>query len=543
MALHVNQIHVIFSNKRSISSVQKSRQNILVFILFFLYFVIGVLIYKDYGISWDDPIQRFIGYENINYITGRDNNLLGIIDRYKGPTFEIFLIGIEKAIQPVTTAGIFYLRHLLIFLTFFVGTVLFYFLSKRVIKSSRIALLCTVALVLSPRIFDNSFYNSKDIPLLVIFIICFTLFFQYLDSKRTISLILLAIFCAMAVTIRIAGILPLFLVIIAIVVNIFYPFSDTKMKVSQSLFHLVILLSLFVAITVLFWPALWSNPINNFLDAIRIASHFDWKGQVLFLGKIYKSNEIPSIYPIIWILISTPLYYSYLFFIGFFSLVFGEKVSLNYLFSKERLKLFFIAAWFFGPILAVIIQRSVLYDSWRHLFFIYPAFLLIGFYGLENLVSRLNAKFGQYNLATLTAYVLLVVTFFSTAQFMIRVHPFEQLYFNRLAGSSLGEIQKRFDMDYWGLAYRRGLEYISKSDPSPAIPYFSETFPGTYTFILPEADQKRLIPVTNAQEAKYLITNYRFTKSYPPYDEVFSVQVDGAKILSVFKLNNQLSPD
>ena len=35
--------------------------NYLVFLLFFIYFVIGLYIYKDYGISIDEPFQRTSG--------------------------------------------------------------------------------------------------------------------------------------------------------------------------------------------------------------------------------------------------------------------------------------------------------------------------------------------------------------------------------------------------------------------------------------------------------------------------------------------------
>lgn len=100
----------------------------------------------------------------------------------------------------------------------------------------------------------------------------------------------------------------------------------------------------------------------------------------------------------------------------------------------------------------------------------------------------------------------------------------------------MSDVKTKFDLDYWGLSYRSGLEFLSRNDQSAAIRYYSETTPGTYTFILSDEDQKRLVPVDNQSQAKYLITNYRGTKSYPPYLEVFSVQVGGAKILSIFEL-------
>ena len=45
-------------------------------------------------------------------------------------------------------------------------------------------------------------------------------------------------------------------------------------------------------------------------------------------------------------------------------------------------------AIFFTPLFAVIFLHSVVYDSWRHLYFIYPSFLLIALYGFQKIISN-----------------------------------------------------------------------------------------------------------------------------------------------------------
>lgn len=516
--------------------LRNARRHALAILFFAVLLLTGVLIYRDYGLSWDEPAQRYIGFTNVGYMLGHDMSLLEIKDRFYGPTYEIFLIVVEKLFNPATSREMIFLRHLFTFLTFFAGAVCFYILAKNITQRTSTALLSAIALVLSPRIFDNAFYNSKDIPLLVFFIISFMLLFLYMDTRKTWLLALLAIFAALTMTIRVAGILIPVLAGVAIIAKPLQAPASAKEKLLAILPPLALLLTLFTAFTILLWPILWSNPIGNFLQAMREMSQFQWWGSVLFMGNVYNGSDNPALYPVVWIFISTPIVYCLLFLAGSGFLL-GENIRApRAFFSSARLKLLFIAAWFFAPLLLVIVLKATLYNSWRHLFFIYPAFLLLAFWGLERIVAWLNARFRGSKLPAAAVYAALLLSFASTGLFMVRAHPYQQVYFNRLAGDDLREIRNLYDMDYWGLSYRAALEYLAQHDPDRAITYVTETRPGQFTFILPPADQKRMFPVEDASEADYLITNYRYTKDYPPYEEVFSVQVEGAKLLSVFKL-------
>lgn len=520
-------------------ALRKLRENILPILLFSVFLIIGLSIYRDYGVSWDEPLQREIGIANLRVFLGHNEPLVDMKDRFYGPFFELVLITIEKIIKPATLRDIYFLRHLTTFLTFFAGTIFFYILSGKIFKNASTALLSTTALILSPRIFDNAFYNSKDIPLMVFFIISFTFFVFYVKERKFVYLILLAISSAITTTIRIAGAMIPFLTVMVIIADWIRSSESWTKKLRTGLPKLISFGLVFAFSCVLFWPILWMDPVGNFIQAIREFSHFGWDLPVLFMGIPYSANELPWFYAIVWILISTPIFYSVLFLTGVIQWIGGVKFTVNHFFENQSIILLAIVIWFFVPLLLVISLKSVLYDSWRHLFFIYPAFLLLAFWGFEKTLSQLNAKFGRLNPASLGLTLILCAAFIVTGAFMVRSHPYEQLYFNRLAGKNLGEIKNRYELDYWGLSYRSGLEYISRTDPGPVIDYISETTPGSYTFMLPEADQKRLnwLGIEDNEQARYLITNYRWKKSYPSeYREVYSVELDGARILTVFKL-------
>ena len=365
-----------------------NRELIVTGLFFAILLLIGLAVYPDYGISYDEPVQKAIGMDNLHYITGEDTQLLESNDRFYGPFFEIFLIGTETIFRPASLLETYILRHLFTFLIFFLGVFFFYLLAKNIFKRSTTALLCSIALALSPRIFENAFYNSKDIALLAFFIICFAALFEYMDSGRTCAVNLLAFYSALTVTIRVAGLIIPLLVFVVLVVK-------HRRQIRTALKPLLIFGILFASVTILFWPILWANPIKRVVQVVTTMSHFQWEGIVLYMGKWYGYGNMPWHYLVVWTLISTPLLYSALFCAGNFLLGLDTLRSWKKTFSFERLKLLFIAAWFFAPLFIVILMRSSLYHSWRHVFFIYPAFLLLGFLGFEKITDWLLERGGR----------------------------------------------------------------------------------------------------------------------------------------------------
>jgi hypothetical protein len=122
--------------------------------------------------------------------------------------------------------------------------------------------------------------------------------------------------------------------------------------------------------------------------------------------------------------------------------------------------------------------------------------------------------------------------------FMVRNHPYQNVYFNFLAGKDMAVISRTYEMDYWGLSYREALEYILKNDPDPLIDICVANHPGRFNaLILPRKERKRLRYVKRPGEARYFLSEHRRHKeAYPYKNEYYSVVVDGAKILTVFKM-------
>ncbi|MCH8319210.1 MAG: hypothetical protein IIA88_12080 [Bacteroidetes bacterium] len=135
-----------------------------------------------------------------------------------------------------------------------------------------------------------------------------------------------------------------------------------------------------------------------------------------------------------------------------------------------------------------------------------------------------------------------VVPLIFIACFMIISHPYQHLYFNRLAGPDLKHVKNNFELDYWGLSYREGLEYILANNKREYIKIEAANFPGIGNkLILPSQDRKRIIYVNSENNPDYFISNYRFhPEAYTGFgDEYFSVKLEGANILVVYKYRYQ----
>ena len=513
----------------------------VVALLFFLVLlVVGILIFRDYGVSWDEPVQHNLGKINLRYALGRSDELLTFKDRFYGPVFEVGLYGAERIFRVTDSQAIYFLRHLLTFLTFYAGVVYFFFLARNLFQITWLALLGTVMLVLSPRIFEHAFYNSKDIPFLTFFTAsCLTLFL-YMDSRSTRWLLVHALTSALLVATRVLGILIPAFTLIVLLVGIFQQGQDRKAAARRALSHAGLYVVATCLLTVLFWPVLWNNPLGNFRTAlIQMGRYTIWRGTNLFLGERILASELPWTYIPIWILVTTPWLYSALFFAGVLTVLTDLIKRPREIVETGQLKKLVILIWFFAPILSIIILRSVLYDSWRHLFFVYPAFLLLALWGLLAIWTWVDQKKGSFPFFRVGLGALLVLFLLFTVRAMVFLHPYEQMYFNRLPGQDLQTIQTTMDMDYWGLSYRKGLEYIVQNDPSAQISVAVENRPGQWNaLILPVAERDRLVYVQNREDASYFLTNYRSRLSYPYSNEVFSVVVDGAKLLSVFRLDH-----
>ena len=202
---------------------KKFKINLLIFFIFLIYFIIGINIYKDYGISFDENINRDNGFVSLKYIFEKIGinadlskfvvdipNLSDYKDKAYGVVFDLPLAFFEFFFDIDNTRDAFLFRHLINFILFFISTVVFFILCNQIFQDKVLSLIGSLSLILSPRIFAESFYNPKDIIFMSLFIIATLFSIKFLRDKNNSSIILAAFFTSLAVGVRIVGIyLPL----------------------------------------------------------------------------------------------------------------------------------------------------------------------------------------------------------------------------------------------------------------------------------------------------------------------------------------------
>jgi hypothetical protein len=204
--------------------------------------------------------------------------------------------------------------------------------------------------------------------------------------------------------------------------------------------------------------------------------------------------------------------------------------------SDEELQDIVYLGLFIAPIAAVIVLHSVLDHGWRHLFFVYPAFLMVAIRGWSWLWNGIGV-FPVVRRPLLAGATALSIAFVGI--WMWQAHPFENVYFNRLAGRDL---KNRFDLDYFGMANRQALEYIVAHDRSEVIDVTADSFTLVFAAfkMIDSQDRKRLRISEDRTNAHYLFNNYYLqrdrddSKYEKDYDLFYQVSVDGEAILSVF---------
>jgi hypothetical protein len=525
--------------------MKKSSMKWITVFFFVILFFAGLLVYKDYGIPWDEPTQVQVASLNHRYIFHHDPALLSFTDRYYGVMFELPYFWI--------TSHLLIPRHLLIFLTFFAGLVVFYFLAKRLLRNQGWALLACVLLVSSPRLFADSFYNSKDIPFMVITIIGISVLLLASDYFRKapgwlLSVLwagILSLISAAMIDTRITGILIIPLCVFVFIIELIRrPGFGLKWLVIFGVY-----LGATIALVVLFWPVLWQDPWAGFLNAFRKMSQYPLINTVLYMGKAFKAAQLPWHYLPVWIGITTPL----IILAGFLPGIIGwiqsilnawqekkrqENISASFM-NQGLQDWVIVFLWLAIPVAAIYIFHSVIYDGWRQMFFIYPAILLFSLLGLRTIYQTLLSHIHHKTVIQVLCGLILFAGIAEPVLFMVRNHPYENVYFNTLSGNP-ATLRSRFELDYWGLSYKQAVDYVLANDPRPflKVSMANPSGKGYVDEALSAPQKSRLKFTTDPSEADYFFTEFRWhPQDYPYADEYYSIRVQGMVIMAVYRLH------
>jgi hypothetical protein len=506
-------------------------------VAFALYLAAGVLVHGDYGVGWDEEINRDVGRRTYELVTTKLSGQSaswaelsrGLVAEF-GPFFETLLYAVEKGLGLEDTADVYRTRHLVTFLAFWLGTVAFFaFLGAR-FGDLRLALAGTALLVLSPRLFAHSFYNSKDAVLAALFMGGMLTMLRFARDPSWAWAAAHAAVCAAAVSIRIHSLL-LVGVTLGLVALRLAGRSRAERETGRAAVLTAGFLAMLAAFTVLFWPQLWDDPSRTLTRALRGAGGAKQPGNAfaLYLGSFRPVDALPWHYLPVWMSITIAPVVLALFSYGFAaSLVrLVRRPPLDW----ENAQTLAVLALFAVPVVFVVAMRPLQYDEWRHLYFVYPAIVAIAVSGLAEL-GKTSRWLGAALVAAGIVHGLVTIT---------RYHPYENVYFNALAGD---DVESRFELDYWGLSFREGLEHVLAADPSQTVRISVSDYPGRLNALILPKEQRERLRFGKVADSDWFLSNHRQpphfedfrARRFPCEHEAWAVRRRDATLLGVYDL-------
>jgi len=256
---------------------------------------------------------------------------------------------------------------------------------------------------------------------------------------------------------------------------------------------------------ILIHPTAWGQEVGFIWQVIQKFSQYDaWQGQTLYFGNFIPWNKIPWHYTLGYLWVTIPLTFSGLIVYGLWNWIKNFYQKLKNKTENFWLKIFTldnkIFFFWFTPLLMVIICQSVLYNSWRHLYFIYFPLVYFSILGLSVLWKK--------NKTRKISLFLLCLTFIFTGFWMIKNHPYEGVYYNPLVRKVVAE---NFERDYWGLSiqplFNQVLELEATSEGKIKI-WKNDPMNKFSSWLVPSKIREKFILTSDTEEAQYAVVNF-----------------------------------
>lgn len=296
-----------------------------------------------------------------------------------------------------------------------------------------------------PLFWAESHFNIKDPVQASFFSTTLLLLIISLEKKNSLWLIPTAVFFLLSLGAKF-NILFLPLIILPYVL-----INYRHLIIKPTKNHLFALLAAPLAISIFFilsWPYLWQDIVNRlgliltFYKEIGIGAKYQ-PDSFFILGF--------NTYPIQWILYTTPPLVLGLTTVGIISSWINRRVY-------KGITCFWLL-WMVIPILRVTIPGTNIYGGIRQIFEFLPAMAIISGLGAWQIIDWIKAR----SRVAIFVKILIVGMFLWPLVILVKLHPYQSVYFNSLIGGLHGASQINFPSwgNSLGSAYKGGIEWIN----------------------------------------------------------------------------------
>ena len=392
------------------------QKNTLFLILFYLIAVVIALInLQDFGIHIEERFHRLNGHFWLNYIAKVFNfsdiqeitkikineisdYTLSPVSKYNkyGILLDLPVAALEILFKIEDVRDVYYLKHFLGFSIFLVSSLFFFKILQGRFDKFYLSFFGLILYMTTPRILGDSFLY-KDVLFLSFLTITLHFFIKSINELSFRNLIFFSLFTALSFNLRIFSIIIPLLFIFFITIKNFYSknlINDIK-KIIFYLFFLIFFIFIF-------WPYLWSDPLNNFLNLFKSVKQDLINVKILYDNSYISNRTLPDTYIINWIIISSPALQTFLFFFGYLACFY--RVSKRFIKIKkesiyndlwrskgEEIDFIFLIILSFFYIFFIFFN-SPLYNGWRLVYFFNIFIIYFSVYSLFNFENFLKKK-------------------------------------------------------------------------------------------------------------------------------------------------------
>ena len=433
-----------------------SRRAYIFGILFaLLFFLAGFFTRTHYGINIDEPIHFIRGQAYFRLLTTGKSTYQGFestrrsvwqIDGYGAERFMKEDVGHPplNGILAAATNYVLYQKLGIIgdlesyhLFEVFVSSLLVYLVFHIAAKHYGVfaGSVAAISLFLYPLFLGESRFNIKD-PIEAAFF-AYTIYFFYegIRQKKARLLLISSLWCGLALGTKFNIVFAPFITIpwlLFVAITEKFTIFTKKMVGALILYPIIALGMVYV-----FWPYLWSDPINHLMQSV---SYYETIGS---------SPQDWSMYPIEFIFASTPEIILILSGIGGMYALFkfrNERYALSLL----------ILLWFLIPVFRVVRPGASIYSGVRQIMEYVPAMAILSGMGGTLIVKWLNGWMVRKKIPLTILQVIIFLLFIPTAIKLVSIHPNENVYMNSFVGGLNGAM----DRDLQGAGQTMGNVYL-----------------------------------------------------------------------------------
>jgi len=417
--------------------------------------------FLDYGITVDEGVQHRYGRRIVRWYATPGG------DRSATEANNLFLYGggfelAAQAVEGFSPLGIYDTRHLVNAAFGLAGIVAAWGLARRLCGAAA-GFLSALFLSLTPMYYGHCFANPKDIPFAAFYALAAWSILRAADDGQrllTPRIVLAGVAVGLTAGVRVNGI-----VLVGFAALLWgasarakgpgvFPSRREAFRVSLTL---AVLLAIAWVVMLACWPWAQVDPLRHPLRALRAFSGFHGS-PVLFEGEGITSGDLPRRYVPKLFALTLPEFYLPAFGLGALGVAILLRArSAAGAWGRRLLEILWVFSLAALPLAWTILSRMPLYDCVRHLLFVVPILaVLAGVSVGAALRCRLPA------LVRIPAMGVLVGCLTLVAADMVRLHPYQYVYFNRLVAGGLASAVGRYETDYWFTSYKEGVEWVCR---------------------------------------------------------------------------------